>query len=67
MSWRASTQATPLTQRDHQIIARLLADPSMADCHASLQAMQSSGTKGDFEQESLGRPSLPEWPFYESA
>ncbi|MFZ2278723.1 MAG: Wadjet anti-phage system protein JetD domain-containing protein [Prosthecobacter sp.] len=66
MSWRRSTQATPLTQRDHQIIERLLADPSMADCHPALQAMRNSGTKGDFEQESLGRPSLPEWPFYEN-
>lgn len=66
MSWRPSTQATPLTQRDHQIIDRLLADPGMADCHASLQAMRNSGTKGDFEQESIGRPSLPEWPFYEN-
>jgi hypothetical protein len=66
MSWRPSAQATPLTQRDLQIIARLLADPSMADCHPVLQAMQNSGTKGDFEQESLGRPSFPEWPFYEN-
>ncbi len=66
MSWRPSAQATPLTQRDHQIIDRLLANPSMADCHASLQALRNSGTKGDFEQESLGRPSLPEWPFYEN-
>lgn len=64
MSWRPSAQAAPLTQRDLQLIGRLLADPRMADCHASLQAMRNSGTKGDFEQESLGRPSLNEWPFY---
>ncbi|MCX6848669.1 MAG: DUF2220 family protein [Verrucomicrobia bacterium] len=55
-----------LQPSDLQIIARLLADPCMADCLASLQAMRDSGTKGDFEQESLGRPSLPEWPFYEN-
>ena len=65
MSWRPSAQAAPLTQRDLQIIDRLLADPRMADCHASLQAMRNSGAKGDFEQESLGRPTLVEWPFYE--
>lgn len=64
MSWRPSAQAVPLTQRDLQIIDRLLTDSRMADCHASLRAMQNSGTKGDFEQESLGRPSLNEWPFY---
>ncbi|MCF7786265.1 MAG: hypothetical protein K9N47_09085 [Prosthecobacter sp.] len=67
MAWRPAAQSTPLTQRGTQIIDRLLADPRMADCHAPLQAMRNSGTKGDFEQESLGRPTLPEWPFYEFA
>jgi hypothetical protein len=55
-----------LQPQDLQIIDRLLAHPRMADCHAALQAMRNSGTKGDFEQESLGRPSLPDWPFYEN-
>ena len=64
MAWRPSAPSPPLTQRDHQIIERLLADPRMADCHATLQAMRDSGTKGDFEQESLGLPKLMEWPFY---
>ena len=64
MRWRSKTDALPLTQRDHQILTRLLADPSMADCHAELHAMREAGTKGDFEQESLGRPNLERWPFY---
>lgn len=64
MRWRPSGHAVPLSQRDLQILDRLLSDPHMADCHTELHAMRNSGTKGDFEQESLGRPSLPEWPFY---
>ncbi len=64
MSWTPSARATPLTQRDLQIIGRLLADPRMADCHAALQAMRNAGTKGDFEQETLGPPQLADWPFY---
>ncbi len=65
MHWRSKTDALPLTQRDQQILTRLLADPSIADCHVELHAMQQAGTKGDFEQESLGRPNLERWPFYE--
>jgi len=64
MRWRAKDSASPLTQRDHQILTRLLADHLMTDCHAELHAMREAGTKGDFEQESLGRPVLEGWPFY---
>lgn len=53
-----------LESSELKTLTRLLADPRMADCHPPLQAMLHSGTKGDFEQESLGRPSLSEWPFY---
>lgn len=66
MHHRPREGSETLQSSDLQIIDRLLADPQMADCHPALQAMRNSGTKGDFEQESLGRPSLPEWPFYES-
>lgn len=64
MHWRPQANASPLTQRDQQILSRLLADPSMTDCHAALHAMREAGNKGDFEQESLGRPTLEQWPFY---
>lgn len=64
MAWRPAPTAPTLTQRDRQIIDRLLANPHLTDCHTTLQAMRNAGTKGDFEQESLGRPTLTEWPFY---
>ena len=37
----------------------------MKDCRKDLTAMRAAGTKGDFEQESLGRPTMDGWPFYE--
>ena len=67
MRHRPGEDSAPLQSSDLQLIDRLLADPRMADCHAPLQAMRDSGTKGDFEQESLGLPHLMEWPFYEHA
>ncbi|MBL9184398.1 MAG: hypothetical protein JNN17_19795 [Verrucomicrobiaceae bacterium] len=64
MHWRPKSSAPLLTQRDQQILSRLLAAPTMSDCHVALHAMREAGNKGDFEQESLGRPTLEEWPFY---
>jgi len=45
-------------------LTRLLADPMMADCREPLEAIREAGTKGDYEQESLGPPELEGWPFY---
>jgi len=67
MRYRPGDGSAALQLADHQIIDRLLADPRMADCHAPLQSMRDSGTKGNFEQESLGLPNLAEWPFYENS
>jgi DNA topoisomerase VI subunit A len=64
MHWRPQANASPLTKRDQQILSRLLADTRMADCRDELKAMLEAGTKGDFEQESLGWPVLDGWPFY---
>lgn len=64
MRWHPRQDAAPLSARDRQILARLLADPAMSDCHAPLAAMLEAGTKGDYEQESLGPPELEGWPFY---
>lgn len=66
MKWRPSAKASTLTYRERQILVRLLADPCMTDCAGELRQMLESGTRGDFEQESLGRPDIAGWPFYSS-
>ena len=58
MHFRPSPTALPLTEVERKSIARLLASPVLADVHADLQAMLDHGTKGDFEQESLGHAGL---------
>jgi hypothetical protein len=47
-------------------MARELPDAlrTLADCQHTLRAICESGTKDDFEQESLGAPTLMGWPFY---
>lgn len=64
MVWRDKADSRSITLREGRILEALLADPAMADCHSALRAMQNAGRVGGFEQESLGRPSLPAWPFY---
>jgi len=64
MRFRARDDAPALTVEETKALTRLLADPSMTDCYAALHAMRETGNKGDFEQESLGRPTLERWPFY---
>jgi hypothetical protein len=67
MHWRSKPNSQPITQRDHKILSRLLSDPQMTDVLEVLEAMKAAGNKGDFEQESLGRPVLEKWPFYETS
>ncbi len=67
MSWRPCDKSRSLIKRDQQIIARLLADQRMADCHDALRLMRDSGVRGEFEQESLGAPDLQCWPFFAAA
>ena len=64
MHYRHLVDAPSLTSQEFKLLTRLLDHPSMRDCHEALEAMQKAGTKGDYEQESLGRPTLNGWPFY---
>lgn len=64
MNFRFTDDSETLTRDDLRTLDNLLAHPLMHDCHEQLRAMLNAGRKGDFEQETLGRPALPEWPFY---
>lgn len=67
MRWRTDEKFRLLTQRDRQVIDRLLSHLLMQDCHTHLQAMLDAGQRGDYEQESLRAPLLRTWPFFPTA
>ena len=64
MSYRPSSDSPALSVEDHKIIHRLLGSDFMTAAEKSaLRTMFEAEKKGNFEQESLGRPN-PSWPFY---
>lgn len=54
MRFRPMAGAPPLTGEERKVIGRLLDCDLMKDVRGELQAMLEAGTKGDFEQESVG-------------
>ena len=58
MEFRPDPAAPGLTDLERRVVHRLLASLVLADVHAELQAMLEHGTKGAFEQESLGQAGL---------
>jgi hypothetical protein len=64
MDRREAAKPVPLSDYDRGILPSLLADPMLEDVRHHLEAISSSGDKGNFEQETLGRPDLEGWPFY---
>jgi hypothetical protein len=64
MAYRPRPDSPILSAEEKNHLTRLLADPTMTDCREPLEAMRTAGTKGDYEQESLGPPELEGWPFY---
>ena len=60
MEFRPRGEAAPLTGEERKTIARLMASAGVIDMQPALQAMLDHGTKGAFEQESLGQATLRE-------
>jgi len=65
MGFRPSFESpTPLVSEDMKTIARLLASDFLtAEEKVHIEKMKQAGHRGDFEQESLGKPSA-DWPYY---
>lgn len=63
MRYRPSPEGLPLSRRERTLIEDLI--PKMSAERSELEAMLASGTKGDFEQESLRPPTHSSWPFYD--
>ena len=58
MEFRANSTALSLTDMERKTLERLIVSPVMEDVRPALQEMLDHGTKGDFEQESLGHAGL---------
>ncbi len=67
MDWRDEENSAPLSEHDKRLLPSLQHSPELADCRPSLHAMEAAGRKGRFEQEALGPPTLPRWPFWTGA
>ena len=63
MRWRPAAVPVPLNRFDLQLLPKLLAAPLLADVRQEISAMAAGGDRGDFEQETLGRPAIEGWPF----
>jgi len=64
MQYRVASAPSRFTEYDLMVLPKLLASPLMEDCRASLLLLKNAGTSGDFEQESLGPPTMSSWPFF---
>ena len=58
MEFRPSVNSIPLTDSERKMVERLIGSPSLADVQSVLKTILEYGSKGDFEQESLGAPWL---------
>ena len=67
MKYRIASKPVALTDFDRKIVPSLRIDPLLADVREEIEAFEMHKCKGDFEQESLGKPNLPKWPFYSCA
>ncbi|HEX2750672.1 MAG TPA: Wadjet anti-phage system protein JetD domain-containing protein [Verrucomicrobiales bacterium] len=63
MQIRPSPDGPSLSADERRMLGRLLEDPLLTDVRPQLETLKSSGSKGMFEQESLGLPAR-DWPFY---
>ena len=58
MEWQDHPTSPALSAYDRQVIAKLLLESGMCDCHEDLRRMDASGHRGNYEQERRPLPSI---------
>jgi len=64
MKWRPAAIPIPCTGYDAGLLPKLLADERLIDVRNEIFVISEQNDRGDFEQETLGAPCLPGWPFW---
>jgi len=65
MKWRPSASCGRLEPKEKRLLQSLIGSASMQTELETLKRILDEGTKGNFEQESLGKPQRRNWPFYD--
>jgi hypothetical protein len=65
MKYRPLSTSTILSEADRRLTLKLCNEPLMSDLRVELERLLETGRKGAFEQETLGRPRMRTWPFYQ--
>ncbi|MHB8521022.1 MAG: Wadjet anti-phage system protein JetD domain-containing protein [Limisphaerales bacterium] len=65
MRWRFAASGEPLEPSERRLLKTLVGSASMQTEQECLRRIIDEGTKGNFEQESLGKPQRRNWPFYD--
>ena len=64
MNYRAGNHQQCLSLFDKNLLPKLLENPQLVDFHEEIRPMLDHQSKGDFEQETLGPPTIMGWPFF---
>jgi hypothetical protein len=65
MQWRSAGFGEHLKPSDRRLLQALMESVTMQTEQDCLRQILNEGNKGSYEQESLGAPKFPKWPFYD--
>jgi hypothetical protein len=66
MKWRSAASSARLGTKEKRLLHALMESAAMQNERETLRQILNGGTKGSYEQESLGTPKRRKWPFYDS-
>ncbi len=64
MKYRAAHNQQSLSAFDKSLLPKLLVSPYLSDVYEEIRPMIECQSKGNFEQETIGAPTVSGWPFF---